>query len=63
MIYTKIKELAAKSGITIGQLEVATGIPRTAMREWDVHMPAANKLLVIAKYFGVTVEDLLDEVS
>jgi transcriptional regulator with XRE-family HTH domain len=63
VIYTKIKELAAKSGITIGQLEVATGIPRTAMQEWNNHMPAANKLLVIAKYFGVTVEDLLEEVS
>lgn len=60
MIYTRIKELAAAKGITIGQLEVATGIPRTAMQEWNSHMPAADKLLTIAKYFGVTVEALIE---
>lgn len=60
MIYTRIKELCAKRGITIGQLEVATGIHRTAMQEWNRHMPAADKLLLVAKYFGVTVEELLE---
>ena len=63
VIYTRIKELAAKQGITIGQLEVAIGIPRTAMQEWNAHMPAADKLLKVAKYFGVTVEELLEGVA
>ena len=60
MIYTRIKKLATDRGMTIGQLCADSGVKRSAMQEWDSHVPAVDKLLSVAKCLGVTVEDLLD---
>ena len=61
MIYTRIKRLATEREISIGRLCEISGVRRTAMQEWDSHIPAADKLASVAKVLGVTVEDLLDE--
>ena len=59
MIYTRIKELATERGITVGKVCEDSGVKRTAMQEWDSHIPAADKLASVAKVLGVTVEVLL----
>lgn len=59
MIYTRIKTVAKEKGITIGELCSASGVKRSAMQEWDSHIPAADKLFSVAKCLGVSVESLL----
>lgn len=59
MIYSTIKKIATEKEITIGKLCEASGVKRSAMQEWDSHIPAADKLASVAKCLGVTVEDLL----
>ena len=58
-VYSRIKSICKEQKITIKELCSRSDVKRTAMREWDDSMPAADKLAAVADVLGTTVEDLL----
>lgn len=62
-MYSKIKSLATRKGVSIYRLERDTSVGINVINRWDESMPSADKLLRVAKYLGTTVEELLKEES
>lgn len=54
----KIKELAKKKGVTVMQLEKDCGLRSGAVYHWKDSKPSYDKVMTVAKYLGVTVEEL-----
>lgn len=59
----KVQALCKERGISIRRFENELGISNGNVKHWDVSMPSGDKLLAIAKYFGVSVDYLLDETT
>ncbi len=57
----KIKLLCEKNGTTIKALEKELGLGNGSIRRWDDTAPSVDKVLLVAKRFGVTVEWLKGE--
>lgn len=59
----KIKELMEAKGITAYRMAADLGFPQSTVSEWlsGAYSPKADKLLKIAKYLGVSVEELIEE--
>ena len=55
----KIKMLAKSRGITISSLESTLGFAGGAISKWDRNVPASDKILKVANYFGTTTDYLL----
>lgn len=60
-LYTKFIELLTKSGKTPYQVGKDTGIAQSTLSEWKSgkSKPKADKLKILADYFGVTVDYFL----
>lgn len=63
MIYDNIQSLCHEKGITIKDLEEATGIGNGAIGKWKskVKSPGIPLVTKVANYFGVTVDYLLQD--
>lgn len=61
MIYQKIKEIADRQGISIRKIELDTGITSSSIYHWNEIKPSVDKAAKVAKYLGVTVEELLGD--
>lgn len=60
VVYTKIKELCAKHGITMAKLEEDTGLSQSIIRKWKSGTsPSIDKVKLIAKYFNVSSDYLI----
>lgn len=59
MIYTNIKNLCKKLGISVNKLEIETGMCRGSVSKWDTHTPTVKNLKMIADYLNVTVDELI----
>jgi repressor LexA len=61
-LYEKIKRLADAKGVSMYQISVETGIPYTCLADWKSgrSKPKFDKLVKLAKYFGVDVEYFAD---
>ena len=59
----KYEALKKKKNVTDYQVSKDTGIPRSTLSEFNAgkYIPKVDKLLKLAEYFGVTVEDLIEE--
>lgn len=55
-IYNKIKELANQENITIKDLEIKLEFANGTIGKWKKHMPKADKLYKVAKYFKIKME-------
>ena len=57
------ERLKAEKGITDYKVSQDTGVPRSTLSEWGKgkYQPKADKLMKLAEYFGVTIEDFLKE--
>ena len=57
-LFEKIKRLADAKGVSMYQISVETGIPYTCLADWKSgrSKPKFDKLVKLAKYFGVDVE-------
>jgi transcriptional regulator with XRE-family HTH domain len=55
----RIKQLASEKGVTIAKLEKETGLANATIRKWDTSNPQVDTLVKVAKYFDVSVEELL----
>lgn len=57
-LYERLKK---ERGITDYRVSQDTGISRSTLSEWNAgqYMPKVDKLLILSQYFGVTIEDFL----
>lgn len=61
-MYQKYIELRDKKGVTDYRVSVETGITKSTFTDWKNgrSKPKTEKLAILAKYFGVPIEDLLE---
>ena len=55
----RIRRLCAERGISVRQLEIATGITERTIGRWDVNIPSVDKVQKVAEYFGVSIDYLM----
>ena len=62
MIGTKIQALRKNKGITQEQLAEVLAVSAQAVSKWEnsVSMPDIHLLPVIARYFGITMDELFN---
>lgn len=56
----RIKTLAQERGLSLPALEAELGFGNSTIVKWDKSTPNAEKLNTVAKYFGVTMDYLLN---
>lgn len=63
MFYDRFKELCNKRGISCNRAAIEMGLSNATPTQWKKKglTPKADTLAIIANYFGVTVDYLLDE--
>jgi len=59
MLYDKILILCGKNGISIARLERETGLGNGTIRRWKQGNPGAENLKRVARYFQVSMDELL----
>ena len=61
-MYEKFAELLEKNNKTAYQVSKETGIPQSVLSDWKRgrSKPKAEKLKILADYFGVSIEYLLE---
>lgn len=64
-MYQKYVTLRDKKGVTDYMVSKETGIPKSTFSEWKSgrSQPKADKLLKLAKYFGVSIEYFLEDAT
>lgn len=59
MIYQNIKSIADSKKVSIRKIEQDTGITLGSIYHWNDVKPSVDKVVKVANYLGVTVEELL----
>lgn len=61
--YQAFERLRKKKKVTKSEVARETGIGKSTLTEWGkgLYMPKVDKLLRIANYFGVPLDDLLKD--
>lgn len=59
----RVKILAQERGISLPALESELGFGNSTIVKWDKSTPNADKLNAVAKYFGVTMDYLLNGIN
>ena len=59
MIYQNIKSIADSQKVSIRKIEHDTGITLGSIYHWNDVKPSVDKVVKVANYLGVTVEELL----
>lgn len=61
-VYEKFEQLLSKNNKTAYQVAKETGISQACLSDWKTgrSQPKADKLLIIAKHFGVSIEYFLE---
>lgn len=62
-MYKNYAALRDARGITDYRVAMDTGISTATLSNWkyENYTPKVDKLLILAKYFGVSIEELLEE--
>ena len=62
MEYEVVERLMKEKGVKASDVAKATGIPQSVFTDWKKgrYTPKADKLYVIAKYFGVPMESFFE---
>lgn len=60
-MYDKYKKLRDERGVTDYRVAAETGIPKSTFSDWKSNRskPKLEKLVKIATYFGVNIEELI----
>ena len=61
MLYTKIEAICAERGISIARLEREAGLGNATVRGWTKSTPNVETLQKVAKYLGLTLDELTKE--
>lgn len=61
-VYSRYEELKTKAGKTDYAVSKETGVSTATLSDWKngLYTPKVDKLLVLAKYFGVSIEYFLE---
>lgn len=61
-MYETFKRLLDEKGVTAYQVSKDTGISQVVFSEWKKgkSKPKIDKLNILAKYFGVSIEEFID---
>lgn len=60
IIFQRIKELCEEKGISVTKLESAVGMSQYSIAKWrGAVSPSTDKILKVAKYFGVSLDYLV----
>lgn len=59
----RIKNLAQERGMSLPALEAELGFGNSTIVKWDKSTPNVDKLNAVAKYFGVTMDYLLNGID
>ena len=59
MIYQNIKSIADSQKVSIRKIEQDTGITLGSIYHWNDVKPSVDKVVKVANYLGVTIEELL----
>ena len=59
MIYQNIKSIADSQKVSIRKIEQDTGITLGSIYHWNDVKPSVDKVVKVANYLGVTVEELI----
>lgn len=62
MLYDKIKTIADEKGVSILQIERDCGITPSSIYHWNKIKPGYDKVVAVAKYLGVSVEELTNDI-
>lgn len=57
----KIKDLCRERGISLWMLERELGIGNGVIARWKKSSPRIDSVKLVADYFGVTVDELLEQ--
>lgn len=57
----KIRELAAEKGVSLAEVERKCGLGKRSISKWDVSEPSVSKAQAVADFFGVSVNELLED--
>lgn len=62
-MYSNYEKLRNAKGVTDYKVATETGIPKSTFSDWKSgrSKPKMDKLMKIAAYFGVTIEELMKE--
>ena len=55
----RIRQLAKERGVSIAKLEKETGLANATIRKWENAKPQAESLAKVAKFFDVSIEELM----
>ena len=61
IIFTRIKELCQKRGISVNKLESIVGMSQYSITRWKNSSPTVDKLLRVAQYFRVSLDYLVGQ--
>ena len=63
MLLKNIARLCDQKGISIARLERETGISNGTVGRWNTSSPSVDNVRKVADYFGVTIDELLSDVT
>ena len=55
----RIKALCAQKGVSLAEMERACNLPHRTTRNWERSAPNVYSVATVAKYLGVSVEELI----
>lgn len=54
-----IKDLIKEKKISLNKLETELGLSQGSIRHWDEKPPSYDKLMKVANYFGITIDEIV----
>ena len=61
MILENITRLCKENGVSIARLERETGMGNGTIARWGSSSPTIGNVKAVADYFGVTIDQLMEE--
>ncbi|MGX7128839.1 helix-turn-helix domain-containing protein [Enterococcus wangshanyuanii] len=61
LLYENIKKIAKTRGVSIYRIEKDLELSNGIIGKWNTSIPTAENILKVAKYLGVSMEELLQE--
>lgn len=59
-LYERIKRLCEDRGISLARLEAECGFANSTIKKWkSISTPGVDKIIAVAKYFGVSTDYIL----
>lgn len=60
MLLDNISALCKEHNVTFAEVERITGLGNGTIRRWDEMNPRVDRLKLVADYFGVTIDELIE---